>query len=251
LAADGIGLSAFGIGAEWNDQFLDRLVSPSGGQSAYIDSPGRVIDYLRERVNGLRKVYAQNLQLLPHLPNGVTVQDAFKVAPFPQPLELGGRAINAGAVEGSRPLSVLLDLAIEPQLPGRSLTLPIELRADLAGGLGRRYSSSAGVTLPVVAGDPPLMPTQTILEAVRTLNLYRMNEQVGKDIEAGQVDLATKRMRRLTTRLLEAGQTRLAQLASSETERLESGGTLSQEGRKGLKYGTRSLIRRSTIGLEK
>jgi Ca-activated chloride channel family protein len=250
-AGDGVGLSAFGIGAEWNDQFLDRLVSPSGGQSAFIDTPGRVIDYLRERVNGLRRVYAQNLQLVPSFPIGVTIRDAFKVAPYPQPLESGQATIKAGSVEGSRPLSVLLELSIEPQLPGRTLTLPLALQADVPGPQPHRHTVNTATKLPVVPGDPILAPTKSLVEAVRTLNLYRMNEQVGKDIEAGQLDIATKRMRRLTTRLLEAGQTSLAQLASSETERLATEGSLSQEGRKGLKYGTRSLIRRTTAGLEK
>jgi hypothetical protein len=42
--------------------------------------------------------------------------------------------------------------------------------------------------------------------------------------------------------LLEIGQTQLAQQAYAETERLANMGTVSPEGRKKLKYGTRALL---------
>jgi hypothetical protein len=75
-----------------------------------------------------------------------------------------------------------------------------------------------------------------------------MNEKVWDEVEAGQLQAATERLRRLTTRLLESGHSRLAQQAYAETERLATMGTLSLEGRKKLKYGTRSLLSR-TISL--
>ena len=52
-ASVGIGISAFGIGSEWNDQFLDLLVTPSGGQSGYIAEPEQVIHLLRQRIQSL------------------------------------------------------------------------------------------------------------------------------------------------------------------------------------------------------
>jgi hypothetical protein len=56
-------------------------------------------------------------------------------------------------------------------------------------------------------------------------------------------------MRRLTKRLLESGHTQLAQQAYSEAERLMTAGSISYEGRKKLKYGTRSLMT-GTLGNE-
>jgi hypothetical protein len=53
-------------------------------------------------------------------------------------------------------------------------------------------------------------------------------------------------MRHLSTRLLEAGETQLAQQATQEVERLTNAGTMSLEGRKRLKYGTRALIDRQS-----
>jgi Ca-activated chloride channel family protein len=81
-----------------------------------------------------------------------------------------------------------------------------------------------------------------LLKAVRVLNIYRLNEKVRNEVEVGELEAATKRMKHLTTRLLEVGETQLAQQAHMELARLEKMGDLSEEGRKRLKYGTRSLF---------
>jgi Ca-activated chloride channel family protein len=249
IAAQGIGLSAFGIGSDWNDQFLDSLVSPSSGQSAYIESANQVFEFLQKRINGLGMVYAQNLRLLPEFPMGVSLKSGFKVAPFAQPLSTDSTTYRLGAIEGRAPLSVLLEFTIEPQLPGRNINLPLHLTSDIPAYSVQNYVSKNSFELAVVTEEPRINPPKELTNAVQALNLYRLNEKVWEEVEVGNLTQATTRMRRLTTRLLEAGHAQLAQQAYAETERLASLGTLSLEGRKRLKYGTRSLITQ-TINLE-
>ncbi|MFQ5437012.1 MAG: hypothetical protein ACE5FD_19310, partial [Anaerolineae bacterium] len=98
------------------------------------------------------------------------------------------------------------------------------------------------VQLFVFRHPPQATPPPDLVKAVRLLNLYRMNERVWEDVEAGDLDNATRRMRHLSTRVLEAGKTKLAQQAFAETERLATVGHLSGEGRKRLKYGTRAML---------
>lgn len=249
IATQAIGLSAFGIGADWNDQFLDQLVAPSGGQSAYIESANEVFEYLQKRINGLGLVYAQNLRLIPEFPMGITLKSGFKVAPFAQPIETDTKDFRLGAIEGRSPLSVLLEFTIEPQLPGRNINLPLNLTSDIPAYSVQNYVSKNSFELAVVSEEPRINPPPELANAVQALNLYRLNEKVWEEVEVGDLTQATTRMRRLTTRLLEAGHTQLAQQAYAETERLANMGTLSVEGRKRLKYGTRSLITQ-TINLE-
>jgi hypothetical protein len=138
---------------------------------------------------------------------------------------------------------------IEPQLPGRNISLSLNLASDIPTHSIQNYVSKQNYELAVVVDEPRINPPQALMNAVQALNFYRLNEKVWQDVEAGDLPEATTRMRRLTTRLLEAGHTQLAQQAYSETERLSSIGTLSLEGRKRLKYGTRSLLTQ-TINLE-
>jgi Ca-activated chloride channel homolog len=242
---EGIGINAFGIGPEWNDEFLDQLVAPSAGRSAYIETPAQIITYLQECIEGLGSIYAQNLRLLYDFPVGVRLRYAFKLSPFAQPLPVGTQETKLGAVEGNSLLTILLELVVEPQLPGKALALPLQLVADIPSQNLHDYVTTHLFELRTVVESEIESVPEALITAVRSLNLYRMNEQVWQEVESGELDTATMRLRRLTTRLLEAGQTQLAQQAYAETERLVRMGTLSLEGRKRLKYGTRSLMTHS------
>ncbi len=241
---ESIGFSAFGIGSEWNDQFLDALVTPSGGQSGYIEDPAEIISYLQQRIKGLGAVYAQNVRLKNNFPDSLTVRFGFKVHPFAQPLSLTGEEIELGDVQSRSPLSFLLEIMVNPQPAETRITIPLTFTA-VVPSQGRDVTIKSPFTLYVLTEAAQTLPPDDLTEAVRALNMYRMNEKVWEEVEAGRLDVAATRMHRLSTRLLEAGQAGLAQQASAEAERINQAGTMSLAGRKALKYGTRTLINKT------
>ena len=241
----GIGFSAFGLGSEWNDQFLDQLVSPSGGQSQYIENPAQILDYLQQRINGLGTIYAHDLRLSMEFPKSVMPKFGFKLSPFAQPIDLDTDELKLGTIEGRRALSFLLELSIEPQKMETRLTIPFNFSTSQP-----QQSFKHRHQITVLENVTPQPPSTEIVKAVRLLNMYRMNEKVLDEVDAGQLESATKRMQHLTSRLLEAGQTRLAQQAHLEGERLATMGSLSSEGRKKLKFGTRALLAQTIIDLD-
>jgi Ca-activated chloride channel family protein len=247
-ARAGVDFSAFGIGTEWNDQFLDKLVSPSSGQSQYIEAPTQIIDYLQERITGLGSIHARNLRLSLDFPKTASAEFGFKLSPFAQPLSLVEKEIKLGNIEGRRPLSILLEFNIEPQPIETRLQIPLNFTADLPGQ--QKYTFKHHHQLIVLEKAPAPEPVPDLIKAVRLLNMYRMNEKVLDDVEAGYLDMATRRMKHLSTRLLEMGQTKLAQQAHAEGERLSTMGDVSGEGRKKLKYGTRALLAQTIAALE-
>ena len=240
-AARGIGISAFGIGADWNDTFLDALVAPSGGQSHFAEAPGDVLPHLEKRLAGLSDVYARDVRLRPTWPSPVTLRAGFKLTPFPQPLTLDADPIPLGDLEGRAPLTLLLEFVVAPQAMAARFRLPIELRYRRPDGGEEPLGRAAQLTVQGGAG-PAETPTASLLEAARRLNLYRMQERAWEEAQSGRLDTAAARMRHLTARYLETGDLRLAQQAQLEAQRLGHMGTMSLEGRKLLKYGTRSLM---------
>jgi hypothetical protein len=68
-----------------------------------------------------------------------------------------------------------------------------------------------------------------------------MQEKAIVDLESGRVSAATQRLETMATRLLNLGETDLARAALLEAGRLARTGDLSTEGRKKIRYGTRSL----------
>ncbi len=242
-AARGIGITAFGIGSDWNDGFLDALVAPSGGQSHYAAAPGDILLYLEERLAGLGDIYARDVRLLAGWPGQLSLRAGFKLAPFPQPLALEANPIPLGDLEGRMPLTLLLEFVVAPQALAARFRLPIEVRYRRPGGGEESLSRSAQLLVQAsVAGDET--PPPALIEAARRLNLYRMQERAWEEAQSGQLNTAAAQMRRLTARYLETGDLRLAQQAQQEAQRLGHLETMSPEGRKVLKYGTRSLLGR-------
>lgn len=241
-AGDGIGLSAFGLGPEWNERFLDQLAAIAGGESSYIAGPGQVVQALQQCIKGLGTVYAHNLRMARDLPGAFKLISAFRVAPSAQPLGTNGDSIRLGNVEGGNPLTILLELSAAPQEPGMTVALDLELLADIPSESVHDYQVKVRHELRFVAGEPIGEPPENLVAAVQAWNFHQMNNNVWSDIEEGNLRRAKKRMSKLTQRLMQAGYTGLAQQMRAETERLTTGLGVSAEGRKAITFATRSLV---------
>ncbi len=74
---------------------------------------------------------------------------------------------------------------------------------------------------------------------------HRLQVAAWAHVAEGKIEEATKRLRMAGTRLLEAGETALAQTVQEEATRLLRSGSTTEEGRKRIRYGTRGLISNS------
>jgi Ca-activated chloride channel family protein len=236
----GITFNAFGIGADWDDQFLDALVAPSGGSAAYIDSPQTIVSVLESRLQGLGDTFARHVRLKQNWPRRVKLLDAFRLTPYAKPLAVDKDEISLGDVEGRTPLTCLLEFSIEPHPIPTRIRIPLTITAELPGNKKQTLSQQVQLTLlnDARAADPPA----ELIRAVQLLTLYRLNEQAWQEIEAGQIKQAATRLHHLATRFLEVGEPRLAKQADLEARRLTGSKNLSTEGHKQLKYGTRTLM---------
>lgn len=247
-AEQGIGISAFGIGSEWNDFFLDELVSHSGGQSGLIEEPEQIIHMLRQRIAGLGALFAQKLRLKFDLSPAVSIKEAYKITPYTQPVEIRRNVIQLGAIEGRSPLTVLFEIAFS-QVEEDHVFLSYKLEGELTGETPPDFSLSDDAHLQIGRPDKKLPPQ--LMEAVRMINLTRMNDMAWEDVQAGDLDGATRRMNFLTRRLEEAGMSELAMTAKSQTISLGKNGTLGDAERMVIKYGTRVQLTRSMTELFK
>ena len=132
-------------------------------------------------------------------------------------------------------------------LPWTRISIPLHISAEFPGTGVQKCQEQ--IQLSAVAGAPIIDAPPDVIRAVRLLTLYHLHERAWQEAEAGQTAQAVERMRRLSTRLLEAGEPDLALQADFEARQLGQTGKLSSSGRKSLKYGTRALTRK-TIQLE-
>lgn len=240
----GIGISAMGIGEEWNDQFLDALVSRTGGTSAYMNSPAAVVRFLEDRVRSLGESFAERLTLTVAPDADVQLESAFRLMPNAQPLDHVTQPIQLGSLEGTRGMKVLLQFQMPSELGAGFRTVArLDVTGDILGSEDRfEYKTINDQSVEIAQDPPPEEPPMVILDALGKLTLYRMQQKTEQAIAMGQVAEATRRLQNLATRLLEQGQTELAEMARSEAQRVAHTRNLSEAGRKTLKFGTRFLL---------
>lgn len=240
---DGIGISAMGIGDDWNDTFLDQLASRTGGTSEYISSAAAVVRFLNERVRTLGQSYAERLTISVAPDTDVKLETAFRLLPSAQPLSIDRDPIPIGALQMNGSVSVLLQLQLGPQLtPGLRSLVRLDITGDILREQKTGYKVIADMAIEVVADAKLEEPPYAILDALSKLTLYRIQEKAEKALANGNIKEATRHLENLSTRLFQAGEPDLAKQAMDEAQRVAQTSKLSAEGQKNLKYGTRMLL---------
>ncbi len=243
LAERGIGISGMGIGKEWNDIFLDVLATRTGGSSAYMAQPQDIKRLLLEKFNALAQTYADDISLTLATVDGVELSYAFRLQPDPAPILLES-PLRLGTILQDASTQVIFEYMIHPKaVKSDSLvimdgTLKVSIASQLTPvpALRMRYGRPVS---DVPEADPP--PPQ-IVHALSRLMLYRMQERARKEIDNGHLENATRHLKMLASNLLSQGERSLAQTILLEVDHLQKQNSLSAEGIKKMKYGTRALV---------
>lgn len=238
-----IGISAMGIGEDWNDALLDAIATRSGGVSQYIASTGEIQHFLRERLQGLSAAYADNVRLVLKPLDGTRLRSAFKLSPYIERIPFDGETLPLGSLQSDSSVTGILELLVGPHNVGTHRLAQMELvgnipsrqldDAQLRQDLTFAFDLQANLNTPA----PP-----HILSALAKITIFQMQEGALQALEKGDVAGATHRLETMATRLLDMGEHQLARAALLEAGRLARSGNLSPAGRKAIKYGTRSLI---------
>ncbi len=238
-----ISLSTMGIGSDWNENLLDQMASVSGGSSVYIDSPRKVVDVFKATIRNLSTVVARELAMSVNPSMGVILKEAFQVTPHIQRLDIRGDKTVLGPLGTGHGKTLLMEFRVHSEAtPGSKRLMRLTVDGDVPGQANRRSWEWVDVTSEFVGtleGNVEIPPT--IVTALGKLAIFKMQEKAMIDLENGQISAATQRLETMATRLLNLGETDLARAALLEAGRLARTGDLSAEGRKKIRYGTRSL----------
>jgi Ca-activated chloride channel homolog len=240
----GVGISGLGIGDEWNDQFLDRLTTVTGGDTTYIEKNADIKKFMEEKFHRLSKIYADNVVFQFTKDEQVKFNYAFRIQPEAAPLEENDGVIRLGNIPNNQPLKILFEIMVS------SITQEME---EITLGEGRvtmdiptipqpQISKKIFLARQVTLGNTQEKTPQEIISALSQVTLYRMQEKTQKDLEAGNTDDAILRLQNLATHLLEQGATELARTVLIEAQNVSKTKMISAEGTKRIKYGTRGLM---------
>lgn len=241
--ANNIQITGLGIGTEWNDAFVDKLTGITGGVCFYISRKHNLRQVLKEKLELLKKTFANSVQLAIQPTTGVKLQSAYRVSPEPMVLP-GENLLRLGGIQTKSELSILLEFQIDP-IPSelsRFQVAALEFSFDLPFNSGQNRVQKTQINRLTTNKINPELPPPHIFHALSQLNLYRMQERARYEASVGKLKDAENRLQRLATELLDRGEVDLAQTAITEAERIQHTQMLSAEGEKQIKYGTRALL---------
>jgi uncharacterized protein YegL len=246
----GIGLTALGIGGEWNEDLMETMAAREGSRTQYITSAAEISQVFTDEVKRMSSVFAQDVALKVEMRPGAMLRSLDRVRPFIATVaasEEGERLWSAllGDWPGADPQAFLLEVVVPPLAAGDHPLLRLTLRYSLPGMNLLNQQGELVLRVGMRPADSVSYEVDaTVKHWLERLVAYRLQAGAWQSMEQGKLDEATRRLQMAGTRLFEAGEVELARTVQEEATRLLRSGQTSDEGRKRIKYGTRGLMGR-------
>jgi len=248
----GIAIQALGLGDDWNEELLDAIGQRSQGDSDLIEDADQIAPLFTQTVERSQKAVVRNAQMTLRLVSGVVPRQVWQVTPSIANLgytPLGEHDVQVplGELDAEQGKALLIELLIPPRAAGRYRIAQAQISYDLP---------LANVTGASTRSDMVIEYTQdtqlarsydpAIMNLIERVTAFKLQTRALQEAKEGNLSGATQKLRAAATRLLELGETDLAQAASQEADNLEKDGQMSASGTKKLRYQTRKLTQKLT-----
>jgi Ca-activated chloride channel family protein len=251
----GVPITALGVGKDWNEDLLIEMANHSGGTADYIDQADKIIEYFQTTVQRAQNAAIQNTQLTLRLVQGVTPRAVWQVIPLIDNLgyrPISERDVNVplGELETGQGRTLLIELLVQPRPIGQYRIGQLEATYDVpALNLsGEKVRHDVVMSFTNDANELQQL-SPPVMNIVEKISAFKLQTRALKELEEGNLAGATQKLKSAVTRLLSQGETELAQTMQQEVDNLEQGRTLSSEGQKTIKFGTRKTVRLSDLDL--
>ena len=251
--ASGIPITAFGVGNEWNDGLLTEIANRSHGEVEHLQRPEQIEDNFQAVVQQAQGSVFQNANATLRLVTGVQPRAAWQVVPLIKnlgykPLAERTVVVPLEQLEKDNRRVLLFELMVEPKPAGQYRIGQLEVDYDIPQ-LGITGEKARTDLVLQITNDQALtrQVNPQVMNIVEKVSAFKLQTRALDDIEAGNVAGATQKLQSAVTRLLNTGETDLAQTVQKEVQNLEQQGELSSEGQKTIRFGSRKTVRLSDL----
>lgn len=247
----GVLIHVLGLGVgdanNWDPRLLEDLAVRSSGEWTLVENPEQVSSVFEETLSTMKGTAVTNAFLTMRLANGVAPRAVWRVTPLIN--RLGHNAVSEydiqvhlGDIQFGIGQSILADIL----LPDRKAGIYRLIQADVQYDVPHNSLIGQRVSIDIITefiDDPTRIstPDQRIMNIIERVTAHRLQTQALDDVVKGDSQRATQRLKAAATRLLELGETDLAEQAQQQANKLEQGGQLSQEAAQKMRYATRKL----------
>ncbi|HEU5089874.1 MAG TPA: VWA domain-containing protein [Roseiflexaceae bacterium] len=249
----GIPITALGVGKDWNEDLLIDIANRSGGTADYIDRPDKMTEYFSSTVQRAQASAINNASLNLRLVQGVTPRAVWQVYPLIN--NLGYRPVSdrdvsvpLGEIETNDRRSLLIELLVDPRPAGQYRLGNIDVSYDIPVMGLRGEHSRADIMMQFTADqNQAAIVDASVMNTVEKVSAFKLQTRALQDLQSGNVGAATQKLQSAVTRLLNQGETELAQTMQKEITNIEQSGQMSSEGQKTIKFGTRKTVKLSDL----
>jgi Ca-activated chloride channel homolog len=247
LGAEGVRITALGLGAEWNEKLLDDLAESTGGVSDYIADPAKITESFQRAVRTAQGTTARDARLLLRLVRDVSPRAVYRATPVIsnlgyQPIGQNEVAVRLGDLEAGATASVILELMLPARPAGGFRVAQAELHYTPLAAEPQVVKQDVLLEFTADANQPAYDPR--VMNLVEKVTAFKLQTRALSEAEAGNLSGATQKLRAAATRLLDLGELELAQKAQEQATALEQGQAMSAEQQKELRYATRRLTQK-------
>ncbi len=245
----GVPITALGIGSDWNDKLMQEIARRSGGEADYIATPEQIRAHFMRTVQQMQAVALQHALMRVRPALGNEVRSVYRVHPLISRLNLdsaGDRSlvVPLGELERGYGQTLLIEFVLPSRPAGSYRIAQIEVEYDVPQ-TGMVAQKAAVDVLVNYTHDPATAspPDARVMSIVEKVSAFKLQTRALEDLEAGNVQAATQKLRGALTHLLNQGDTELAAIVQRELENLEKGRVMSSEGRKTIRFESGKTVR--------
>ncbi|OGO28412.1 MAG: hypothetical protein A2Z16_09170 [Chloroflexi bacterium RBG_16_54_18] len=251
--SQGIQLVGLGFGKDWNEDFLfdlaDRsLLSAPGARQGHADYIPRPEDANKifQDVYQSMQVVAKNVNITIRMVQGLEARRVWQVAPLIKDVGrsvIQGRAIviPVGELEKNG-AAYLVEVMLPPRSQGTVRIAQTDVTYDIPGVEQKKEAVDLIVQYTEDQGVQNQLNGR-VMNVIEKVQAFKLQTQALEEVDTGNVQAATQKLRQAVTILLSQGETNLASQMEEEVERLEKSGEISSEGKKTIKLTSRKTVR--------
>lgn len=249
----GVPITALGIGKDWNDKLMQEIGLRSGGSADYVATPEQIRNHFAQTVQQMQAVALQRAQVTVRPALGIEIRSIFRVHPLiarlqPAPSADRSATVSIGELERGYGQTLLVEFVVPSRPAGSYRIAQMQARYDVAQ-LGL-VAQQAGLDLLInFAHDPAAAspPDPRVMNIVEKVSAFKLQTRALEDLEAGNVQAATQKLRGALTHLLNQGDSELASTVQQELANLEKGRMMSSEGRKTIRFESGKTVRLDNV----
>lgn len=248
--AAGISISTLGLGGGFNEDLMIPMADDTGGHAYNLETPDQIPAVFQQELSAVQSIAYRNLELKMNFSQGVEVRAAHRVRPVishlgVMPMKDRSANLHLGDYELNAPPAVLLEILAPPKPVAGAYRLAqlMFVYDDPAYNLSRQ-AVRQDVVVNYTATPVNEPPNPRVMNIVERVTAFKLQTRALDDAQRGDIPGATRKLQAAATRLLDMGESDLAQTLQQQAQQLEQQGQIASDSAKAARYKTRKLTQK-------